>query len=422
MTTPATDAVLARLAGLADRLIELDLERMPALLERLGAPHRRLPPVVQIVGTNGKGSVGAFLRQILTAAGLRVQAYTSPYLVRPTEQVTLRAGEIADAAYAEALARVEDANDGGPLTLFEAMTAAAFVAFAEDPADILLLEAGMGGRRDATNVVERPVATVVTLIALDHTAWLGDTIAAIAAEKAGVIRPGVPVVARPGEPQAEEVVAARCRALGAPLHLAGRDWSVDPASRSYRGQRSLVLPPPALAGPHQLWNAAQALAVIEVLAGFAVDDAAVVRGVESAVWPARLQRLDHGETEVWVDGGHNAHAAAALAEALQAMPAKPLVLILGMMGGRPVASFLEAFRPFAPLVVAVPIGHQPVYTPGAPLAPDAIVAAASGLGLEAVAAASLDEAFFLAATKKPAARILVTGSLYLAGDMLRRAD
>lgn len=432
MTESASGAVLERLGRLHSRRIELDLDRLPALLARLGAPHRRLPPVVHVAGTNGKGSVIAFLAAMLGAAGLSVSRYVSPYLREPAEQVLLPGGQVDDAVLAEALTRVEEANDGAPLTTFEALTAAAFLVCAEQPADMLLLECGMGGRADATNVIDTPVLVAITAIDLDHMAYLGPDVAAIAAEKAGIIKPRVPVVASPAHPDATAVIVARAAALAAPLSLAGRDFAVDMARRHYRGIAfDFDLPAPALAGPHQWSNAAQAAACAELLltdpvrlqgpiTGRMAPEQAIRAGIAGAIWPGRLQRLADPDHEVWVDGGHNAHAARALVAALQAMPPAPLVLVTGMQDTRPVADFLAPFVPLRPRVIATRATFQPAFVPGSPQRPETIAAAAAALGLAATVADDPAAALALA-KKEPAARVLVAGSLYLAGDVLQQS-
>ncbi|ANK80247.1 MAG: hypothetical protein TEF_05170 [Rhizobiales bacterium NRL2] len=420
MNAPLSDAILARIDSQSVRKMELDLERLPALLERLGDPLDRLPPVIHVAGTNGKGSVVAFLRAMLRHAGLDVQCFTSPHLHRVTEEVALSGGEIRDAEFARHLLRVEDANDGGVLSSFEALTAAAFLAFAEDTADVLLLETAMGGRLDATNVVRQPALTVITPIALDHMAYLGDTIAEIAAEKAGILKPGAACVAGPEHPDAVAVVEHRARALQVPLRLAGRDFTVDPESGLYSGLSEIALPAPGLAGGHQWRNAALAVAALESFRPGLLPEAAA--GLADARWPARMQRLDIEGREIWVDGGHNAHAAAAMAGALQALPPKPLCLIVGMLDSRPVAPFLAAFETLRPLVIGVAAGRQPVYTAGRPHPPEEIAFAAGRLGLQARVAGSLAEAVEIARRERGAPRTLVTGSLYLAAEMLAEAD
>lgn len=424
MKTPLTDAALERITRLGARRIELDLERLPTLLERLGAPHRRLPPVVHVTGTNGKGSVVACLNAMLSRQGLRVQRFISPYLSRPTEQVLLPDGEISDEVYAQALTRVADVNNGAPLPVFEAMTAAAFLCFAESQADVLLLECGMGGRLDSTNVVPDTCVSVsvVTPVALDHQAFLGPDTASIAREKAGIFRAGVPVVANPQDVDAMAIVQATAAALGCPLHLNGRDWSIDIATGVYAGARRLNLPQPGLNGMHQWQNAALAVAVMEVLAGrtgaVRMPDSETVAAIADVRLSARFHRVRHPETsrQIWVDGGHNVHAATAAAAALAAMPSQPLTLIVGILDNRPVAPFLSAFAHLDPTVIGVPILHQPVYAVGTPTAPDRIAAIARGIGLAGQQAPNWQQALELC---NPRRRVLITGSLYLVGEVLQ---
>ncbi|WP_281016021.1 MULTISPECIES: hypothetical protein [unclassified Minwuia] len=422
MRTPLTDAALDRITRLGARRMELDLERLPTLLERLGAPHRRLPPVVHITGTNGKGSVVACLNAMLSRQGLRVQRYISPYLSRPTEQVLLPDGEIADAVYAQALTRVADVNDGAPLPVFEAMTAAAFLCFAESPADVLLLECGMGGRLDCTNTVPDVCVSVMTPVALDHQAFLGPDTTSIAREKAGIFRAGVPVVANPQDVDAIAVAHAATRALGCPLHLAGRDWSIDGESGAYAGESDLVLPRPGLTGQHQWQNAAQAVAVMEVLARRApavrAPDSETVAAIADVRLSARFHQVRHPDASrrIWVDGGHNVHAAEAAAAALAAMPSQPLTLIVGILDNRPVAPFLSAFAHLDPTVIGVPIQHQPVYAVGTPTAPEKIAAIARDLGLSGRHAPDWQQAL---EQSDPRRQVLITGSLYLVGEVLQ---
>lgn len=422
MKTPLTDAALERITRLGACRMELDLERLPTLLEHLCAPHRRLPPVVHVTGTNGKGSVVACLHAMLSRQGLRVQRFISPYLSRPTEQVLLPEGEVSDATYAQALARVTDVNDGAPLPVFEAMTAAAFLCFAESPADVLLLECGMGGRLDSTNTVPEVCVSVVTPVALDHQAFLGPDTTSIAREKAGIFRPGVPVVANPQDVDAIAVVQATAEKLGCALHLAGRDWSIDGVTGSYAGEADLILPRPGLNGMHQWQNAAQAVAVMEVLARrtptVRKPDSETVAAIAGVRLSARFHQVRHPDTsrQIWVDGGHNVHAATAAAAALEAMPSQPLTLIVGILDNRPVAPFLGAFAHLGPSVIGVPILHQPVYAVGTPTSPDRIAAIAREIGLAGHPAPDWQQALEMV---NPRRRVLITGSLYLVGEVLQ---
>jgi dihydrofolate synthase/folylpolyglutamate synthase len=412
VTTRESEAILERIAGNAVHKIELDLERLPALLERLGQPHLKLPKVVHFAGTNGKGSTLAFVKAMLRHSGKLVQAFTSPHLLRVTEEIELAGGEIADDRLAGLLRRVEEMSDGIAPTAYEALAAAAFLAFSEDRADFLLLETAMGGRLDVTNVVPDPAVTAITPVARDHMAFLGDTISAIATEKAGILKPSAVCVANPQHPDAIEVVTSRASSLGVPLRLLLRDFSLDDQQEVFSGRTTFSLPALGLPGRHQRDNAALALAVMEEVEPDLLPDAAI--GLAEAVWPCRLQCLQQGSPEIWCDGGHNPHAAAALSSAISEMPPRKLVMIVAMLDNRPLDQFLEAFRPLDPLIIGIPLPGKPVYAVGEGFAPAQIAATARQLGLEAIVANSVQEAM---STLPDSAekRVLITGSLYLAG-------
>lgn len=428
ITAPASktsDAVLERLTRLHPKVIDLSLGRVERLLARLDHPEQRLAPVVHVAGTNGKGSLLAFLRAMLEAAGQRVQAYTSPHLVRFHERIRLADGLIDEAALIALLERCEEANGPEPITFFEVTTAAAFLAFAEDPADVLLLETGLGGRLDATNVIARPALTAITPIGLDHQQFLGDTLAAIAGEKAGILKPGVTCVVGPQEGDALAVIEERAARVGAALHVHGRDWRFAPEGDGFRfedadGVRSF--PTPALRGPHQMANAALAVACAGKLSGFGLDAEAVAGGVAGASWPGRLQRLTEGPLaallppgwELWLDGGHNPAAGAALAEALADWRDRPLHLIYGMLNTKGAGGFLAPLAPLAEDLKAVTIPGE-----AASLSADAAAQHAAEAGVDAAPAASVAEALaaIVGQAQQPA-RILICGSLYLAGQVL----
>lgn len=427
-------AVLDRLGRLHPSVIDLSLDRVRRLLAAMGDPQYYLPPVVHVAGTNGKGSTIATLRALAEAAGRRVHVYTSPHLVRFAERIRIGGTLPDDDALEALLEEVEAANAENSITFFEATTIAALLAFARAPADLCLLETGMGGRLDATNVVDRPALTVITPIALDHQSYLGDTLAAIAGEKAGILKPGVPCIlaAQPDEVQA--VIEARASALGAPLIVEGRDFSAATAPDGgllYTGRFGRVaLPAPALPGAFQRQNAAVALAAAEHLAldtrpallpGFARETLAA--GLARVTWPARLQRLGAGpltrrlppDWEVWLDGGHNPHAALALASHLETWNDRPLGAVIGLLSTKDADGIL---RPLAPHIAEV----RTVAIPGEPLSRSAeeTLAAARDSGLEPAqaapsVAAALDD---LAARLPGPARILICGSLYLAGTVL----
>lgn len=442
LTKPAkSDPVLARLTALHPKRIDLSLGRIERLLDRLGRPDLKLPPALHIAGTNGKGSLAAYLRAMLEAAGYRVHVYTSPHLVRFNERIRLAGRIIGDEPLVAALEEVERGNAGDPITFFEATTAAAFLAFAATPADVLVLETGLGGRLDATNVLARPELTAITPVSLDHQEFLGTRLEQIAAEKAGILKPGVPAVLGPQEAAAAAVIAARAQELSAPLFRHGADWRAEaaPAGAPQRllwsgeGEK-FDLPLPALAGEHQILNAGTAIACIRRLKTFSVPEAAIARGLVTAEWPARLQRLRQGPlvklippgAELWLDGGHNPSAGRALAATAAAWAkadrdregqARPLTFIVGMKENKDLSGFLEPLASLAPgqALQAVAIPDDPHCH-----APESIAATARSLGFAAEATQGVGPAL-KALGKRAAApppRILICGSLYLAGAVL----
>jgi dihydrofolate synthase/folylpolyglutamate synthase len=419
------DVALDRLRLLHPKLIDLSLGRMRRLCAALGDPQRRFPPVVHVAGTNGKGSTVAFLRAMAEAAGLRVHVFTSPHLVRFAERIRLAGTLITDDHLAAVLETVETANAGEPITFFEITAAAAFQAFSEVPADLILLEVGLGGALDATNVIENPAVSVICPIDHDHREFLGDSITAIAGEKAGIIKRGRPVVVGWQGEQAFEVIEARARVLGSPLTAMGRD--VDAYARGGRltvqaEDRLLDLPMPALTGPHQIANAG--VAAIAALS-LHLPEEAIAKGVETARWPARMQRLTAGplaararaaSTDLWLDGGHNAHAARALADALRALQGRDgreTVLICGLLANKDAEGFFDAFRTLNPRVIAAAFNAE------AASPPDRLVSAARAAGLRASAASDVEAALEQAlAVEGSPPRVMICGSLYLAGEVL----
>jgi dihydrofolate synthase / folylpolyglutamate synthase len=417
-----SDNILARLLTLHPRLIDLSLDRVLRLLGALGNPQDRLPPVIHVAGTNGKGSAVAFLRACLEASGKRVHVYTSPHLVRFAERIRLAGRVIEEAALIEVLEECERANAGVPITFFEITTAAAFLAFARTPADYVLLEVGLGGRFDATNVVARPAATAITAVSVDHQQFLGDTLDKIAFEKAGILKPGVAAVIAPQDGEAASVIDARAKDIGAPLYRAGAEWNVAmraDGGLAYRGRASFDLPPPGLLGPHQYANAGTALACLECLPGFAMTAPALARGLQQVEWPARLQRLTEGAlarmmppgAELWLDGGHNAAGGAALAGQAKSWRDKKLALVFGMLKTHDTAGFLGALAPYAERVEAIAIPGEENARPA-----DEIAAIARDVGLTANTRTSIAEAVAAAAAR--GTRVLICGSLYLAGRVL----
>ena len=433
-----SDKLLADLKLLHPKLIDLSLGRIERLLAKLGNPHQKLPPVVHIAGTNGKGSTTAFLKAMLGAAGRRVHVYTSPHLVRFHERIELAgrdgiARPISEEVLVDVLTRTQAVNDGDDITQFEITTAAAFLAFAETPADVLLLEVGLGGRLDATNVITRPALSIITPISMDHAEKLGPTIQHIAREKAGILKRGVPAVISQQAGEVLEVISTAAEDVCAPLIVWGRDYDAFEQAGRFVVQtetRVLDLPLPALIGRHQIVNAGTAVAASLALGdrnpAMGVDERAIERGLITAKWPARMQRLDGGPlpallrpgSELWLDGGHNPAAGIVLAQTLadlEERAPRPLYVVTGMMGLKDAAGFLTPFRGLVRHVVTVPI-------PGAheqPFAPEALAEAARAVGLSAESATGVDAALRRIDTlDQSPKRVVICGSLYLAGHVL----
>jgi len=431
----SSDALIARFLALHPKTIDLSLGRIERLLAALGHPERRLPPTIHVAGTNGKGSTIAFMRAILESAGLAVHVYTSPHLVRFHERIRL--GQIGGGRYVdeerlvEVLRRCEAVNGGEPITVFEITTAAAFLLFAEAPADVLLLEVGLGGRLDATNVVSSPAAAVVTSIGHDHAEYLGDTLEKIATEKAGIFKRGCPAVIAPQDyGEADAVLRRRAEEIGAhPVMVGGQDFSVHEEGGRivYQDEDALLdLPRPKLVGRHQVINAGTAIAALRA-AGFGTFEASAFEtGLSRAEWPGRLQRLTKGRlpslappgSELWLDGGHNPDGGRVLAAAmadLEERNAVPLVLIAGMLGTKDADGFLKNFLGLARELIAVPIPAQMAARPA-----EEVAAIAHRVGLTSSTAPSVETALSSLneyVWERPP-RILICGSLYLAGEVL----
>jgi dihydrofolate synthase/folylpolyglutamate synthase len=424
----AIDAVLERFALLHPRKIDLSLDRVERLLADLGSPHKRAPPVIHVAGTNGKGSTIAFMRAALEAAGKRVHVYTSPHLVRFNERFRIAGELVEDERLGDALARCEAVNAGQSISVFEITTAAAFVLFSETPADYLLLEVGLGGRYDATNVIDRPAATVITPVSIDHVEFLGPTIDKIAYEKAGILRRGVKAIVAEQDAEALRVIEREALKVGAERRLAGRDFHVraENGRLAYEDAEGLVdLPTPRLAGRHQFGNAAVAVATLRAIEP-RFPNRALERGLIDVEWPARLQRLRSGplvalappRAEVWLDGAHNDAGGRALAEAmadLEDHAPRPLALICGTLASKDTAGFLSHFKGLAQETLAVPIAGE-----HAARSAEDVAAIARGVGVNAAACDGVASALkFLAAREWPVPpRILIAGSLYLAGSVL----
>ena len=421
MTTPGSDVILERMMSLHPKVMDLVLDRVLRLLDALGNPQDRLPPVIHIAGTNGKGSTQAMIRAGLEGAGLKVHAYTSPHLARFHERIRLAGTLITEEHLTEVLDECYAVNGGEPITYFEITTCAALLAFSRVPADYTLLEVGLGGRLDATNVIPKPAMTVITPVSIDHTQFLGDTIEAIAGEKAGIIKRGVPCVVGPQDDAALDVIEAKAAGLGAPVIAQGQHWHVweERGRLVFQDETGLLdLPLPALPGAHQIDNAGAALAVLRAL-GF--DESAAEAAMTQVRWPARMQRLRAGplveaagKAELWLDGGHNASAGAALGKHLGDLPARPTYLICGMLNTKDVRGYLAPLASHVDRLTAVSIPGE-----AATLDASETAEAARDVGMVADEAANVRTALNRIVGEAPEARVLICGSLYLAGEVLR---
>jgi dihydrofolate synthase/folylpolyglutamate synthase len=431
---PTSGQLLGELRTLHPKLIDLSLGRIEVLLEKLGNPQDRLPPVIHISGTNGKGSVAAYLKAMMVAAGRRVHVYTSPHLVRFHERIELagpdgKTSPIGEEELVDTLMRARRINAGDPVTFFEITTAAAFLAFAEHPADAVILEVGLGGRLDATNVVKRPALTIITPVSMDHMDKLGDSLSDIAREKAGILKPDVTAVVSWQEQEALAAIEAHARLVPAPLYVWGEDYEAfeQRGRLVYQSATALMdLPLPALMGPHQIINAGTAVAAALQLRPLGITDEAIERGLMRVVWPARMQRINTGPlaallrpgSELWLDGAHNPAGGHALAQTLadlEERAPKPLCLVFGMMAHKDVLGFLAPFRGLVRRIATVPVAgaHDP------PLEPRALAEMATAAGFRAEAAADVERAIRgLQESEGVPLRILICGSLYLAGQVL----
>jgi dihydrofolate synthase/folylpolyglutamate synthase len=399
------------------------------LLTALGNPQDSLPCVVHVAGTNGKGSFLAFLKAICEAAGYVVHCYTSPHLVRFAERISVAGRLLDDRELVAVLEECEGANKGEPITFFEITTAAAFLAFSRTRADVTLIETGLGGRFDATNVFERPSLTAITPVSMDHQRFLGDTLEAIAFEKAGILKKDTPAIIAPQPAAAARVIRDRAARVGAPLWRFGEDWQADATPDGIQlrdGAQSLLLPPPNLFGPHQTVNAGLAAIAARRLPKLPVSDEALAQGLKTARWPGRMQRIVSGKLaallppgwELWLDGGHNAAAAVMLAEVASGWSGKPLYLIFGALSSRNPAAFLTPLAPHARHLHGVAIPGEETA-----LSAEAAAGAARTIGMAASEAASVADALAsIVRTDPEPGRILICGSLYLAGAMLAQNE
>ncbi|EFO32257.1 folylpolyglutamate synthase [Roseibium sp. TrichSKD4] len=428
--------ILDRLLSLHPSEIDLTLERMERLLLALGSPEKSLPPVIHIAGTNGKGSVTAIMRALLEAGGKRCHVYTSPHLVKFNERIRLGTdGQIvSDEKLKDALLRCETANAGEEITFFEVTTAAALLLFSENPADVVLLEVGLGGRLDATNVIENPAACVITPVSMDHQDYLGPTLAGIALEKAGILKPACPAVIGPQQDEALPIMEMAVARLRIPLKLYGQDYMAyaDQGRLAFQDEDGLFdLPLPNLVGAHQVSNAAMAIAALKA-AGFWPGEEAAAKALRSIEWPGRLQSLTSGRVldllpegaEVWLDGGHNPDAAVSISAFMgdrEEQSPKPLYLVSGMLNTKDPVGYFRPYEGLARHVATVPIRSSSNGVDPLLLADHARTA-----GLEATPFPSLDDAFAdirsCAERDGESPRVLICGSLYLAGDILKMND
>lgn len=421
MTQTGSDAILERMMALHPKVIDLTLDRVWRLLEALDNPQNAMPPVIHLAGTNGKGSTQAMIRAGLEAMGKRVHAYTSPHLARFHERIRLAGELISEEALTAFLDECYAKNGGESITYFEITTCAALLAFARTPADYTLLEVGLGGRLDATNVIDKPAVTIITPVDLDHQQFLGETLAEIAGEKAGIIKRGVPCVVGPQKPEGLEVIEARAERLGAPLLAYGQQWHVGTENGRliYQDEQGLLdLPLPNLPGPHQIMNAGAALAALRHLGA---DEAACEAAVTKACWPARMQRLKTGplveaagDSDLWLDGGHNPAAGEAIAATLAQMPKRETHLICGMLNTKDIGGYLRPLAQHVASLHAVSIPGEANTLPA-----DVTAAAATKAGIIAHEAHSVSEALADIRAQNKESRILICGSLYLAGNILR---
>ncbi|MFN3208786.1 MAG: bifunctional folylpolyglutamate synthase/dihydrofolate synthase [Roseovarius sp.] len=421
MTAPTSDVILDRMMALHPKIIDLTLDRVWRLLDALGNPQDALPPVIHIAGTNGKGSTLAMIRAGIEGAGKTAHAYTSPHLARFHERIRLAGDLITEPHLTEVLDECYAANGGEPITYFEITTCAAILAMSRTPADYTLLEVGLGGRLDATNVVATPALTIITPVSMDHEQYLGDTLARIAGEKAGILKRGVTCVVGPQDEEGMDAIEAAAQRLGAPLLAHGQHWHVttERGRLIYQDETGLRdLPLPNLPGAHQYENAGAAIAALRHLQ---LGDTALEAAVTRAHWPARMQRLSTGplaeaapQAELWLDGGHNPAAGRALAAHLASLPPRPTHLVCGMLNTKDISGYLSPLAGVAQSLTAISIPGEANTLPA-----DATATAAANAGLPAGTAASARAAIEDIAAKDPTARILICGSLYLAGAILR---
>ena len=420
MTSHTSDALLSRMMTLHPKVIDLTLDRVWKLLDRLGNPQDHLPPTIHIAGTNGKGSTLAMIRAGLESAGKTCHVFTSPHLIRFHERIRVSGDLISEEDLSVLLDECDHINAQQSITFFEITTCAALLAFARQKADYCLLEVGLGGRLDATNVIERPVVTVVTPVSMDHEAFLGNTLSEIAHEKAGILKPGVPCVVGPQAAEVCTIIEKQAQKCNAVLHAHNRQWSVSSHSDRllYRDEyQDYCFPEPNLIGPHQIQNAGTAIAVLQLLN---FDTAVCAAALTSAEWPGRMQRLQSGPLvtmqrsgEIWVDGGHNPAAGMALAQVIKGFPTQPTYLVCGMQNSKDVAEFLRPMMSVIQGVTAVTVASV-----GNSHSTGTIMQAAQNLGIKAHTAPSVTKAVEAIFSHRSHARVVICGSLHLVGEVL----
>ncbi len=430
MTMRRSDIVLERLSRLHPKIIDLSLGRVERLLTLFDHPENKLPPVIHVAGTNGKGSFLAYIRAILEAHNKSVHLYTSPHLVKFHERIRLAGELISEGELVSLLEECEKVNGPESITFFEVTTVAALIAYSRTPADALLLETGLGGRLDATNMISQPALTAITPISVDHTQFLGDTIEGIAAEKAGILKPGVPCVVGKQTDEVLTVIEARAKEIGAELYIEGRDWSitVEDDSFLFTGRNGTsCYPRPNLLGVHQVENAALAVAAADLLsAHFGLTEDKIKTGLTKASWPGRMQPLHTGllpdllppePWELWLDGGHNESAGLALAKILETWQDKPVHIVYGMLNTKAATDYLRPLAPLGTSLRAIEIPFE-----AASLSAEAAASHANDAGFTAKACQSAKQAVEEILSQESPGRIIICGSLYLAGHILSESN
>ena len=423
MSKESTDLILHRIMKLHPKIIDLKLDRVQNLLKKLGNPEKKLPPIIHIAGTNGKGSTQAIIKSGLEADGKIVHAYTSPHLLRFNDRINLAGEAISEHHLNEILEECCQLNDGLPITYFEITTVAAILAFSKVKADYCILEVGLGGRYDATNIIDRPELCIITPISLDHQKLLGETIEEIAFEKAGILKNKSVCFVGKQEPKALKVIKNVANQTNSMLRVYNEDWVVKENIKNFYfkdNKGSFSLPLPALVGSHQVYNAGIAVAALRYLG---VSSSSVLKNsMRNVVWPGRMQRIVSGpltkitnNLEIWLDGGHNAAAGQALAEVLKLLPPMRTILICGMLNTKDAFGYMINFKGIVAEVIAIPVPNEVATLTAEETSNYAIKA-----GLKSSHAQNIEDALNRAVSDQTPSRIVICGSLYLAGFILRK--